>query len=123
LVTKTSPCSAGFMVPASVLRYGSHFWIFTEKPRALRMVPKDAAVMPLPSPERTPPVTKMNLVWPDFANTAPSCLVNSPTQSSNPAPRLVGSWIDVLGNLVVWYMLSTRSASGIFDYPLVAQGR
>jgi hypothetical protein len=39
----------------------------TEKPRAFRMVPKDAAVMPLPSPERTPPVTKMYLVWLPFA--------------------------------------------------------
>src|SRR5687767_12097865 len=42
--------------------YGSSFWTSTFWPRALKRRPSEAVVMPLPSPEATPPVTKMNLV-------------------------------------------------------------
>src|SRR5438093_13379399 len=46
------------MVPGSTLRYGSSFWRETVKRRAFRMFPIEAAVMPLPREETTPPVTK-----------------------------------------------------------------
>src|ERR1700694_4362876 len=46
------------MVPGSTLRYGSSFWRETERWRAFRMFPIDAAVMPFPNEETTPPVTK-----------------------------------------------------------------
>src|SRR3989441_9464356 len=46
------------MVPGSTLRYGSSFWSETLRWRAFRMFPMDAAVIPLPSEETTPPVTK-----------------------------------------------------------------
>ena len=41
-----------------MLIYGSNFCIVTEKPRAFSRRPSDAAVIPFPSPETTPPVTK-----------------------------------------------------------------
>src|SRR5919108_2776738 len=46
------------MVPGSTLMYGSSLRIETCRPRALRSLPMLAAVMPLPSEEVTPPVTK-----------------------------------------------------------------
>src|SRR5260370_6482774 len=46
------------MVPGSTLRYGSSFWSETLRWRAFRMFPSDAAVIPLPSEETTPLVTK-----------------------------------------------------------------
>src|SRR5713226_9874701 len=46
------------MVPGSTLRYGSSFCKETVRLRAFRMFPNDAAVIPLPSEETTPPVTK-----------------------------------------------------------------
>src|ERR1700716_1434781 len=46
------------MVPGSTLRYGSSFWSETDRPRLLRMLPIEAAVIPLPSEDTTPPVTK-----------------------------------------------------------------
>src|SRR5438874_12313982 len=58
-VTNTSPCWNGFIVPGSTLIYGSSFCIEIRKPRALRSLPRDAAVKPLPRLEDTPPVTKM----------------------------------------------------------------
>src|SRR5579884_216278 len=57
-VTKTSPCWNGLIVPGSTLRYGSNFCSCTRRPRALRSRPSDAATMPFPSAETTPPVTK-----------------------------------------------------------------
>ena len=42
--------------------YGSSFCRTTLSPRDLNRRPREAVVMPLPSPEATPPVTKMNLV-------------------------------------------------------------
>src|SRR4029453_4062735 len=56
-VTKTSPCWNGLIVPGSTFRYGSNFWTWTFRPRALRSRPSDAAVIPFPSDETTPPVT------------------------------------------------------------------
>src|SRR5579859_4601718 len=46
------------MVPGSTLRYGSSFWRETVRWRAFKMLPIEAAVMPFPSEETTPPVTK-----------------------------------------------------------------
>src|SRR5256714_9536721 len=46
------------MVPGSTLRYGSGFCGEPLRWRPLRMFPIEAAVMPLPSEETTPPVTK-----------------------------------------------------------------
>src|ERR671935_1360573 len=57
-VTNTSPCWKGLIVPGSTLMYGSNFWTWTLRPRAFSRRPSDAAVMPLPRDETTPPVTK-----------------------------------------------------------------
>src|SRR5439155_22051007 len=48
------------MVPGSTFTYGSSFWKATRRPRDLKRRPSEAVVMPLPRPEATPPVTKMN---------------------------------------------------------------
>src|ERR1043166_8379663 len=48
------------MVPGSTLRYGSILREATARPRAARMRPREAAVMPLPREEVTPPVTNTN---------------------------------------------------------------
>jgi hypothetical protein len=58
-VTKTSPCWNGLIVPGSTFMYGSNFWIWTRIPRLTRSRPIEAAAMPLPREETTPPVTKM----------------------------------------------------------------
>src|SRR5579863_442182 len=50
------------MVPGSTLRYGSNFCNVTRSPRLSSRHPMDAAAMPLPRDETTPPVTKMYLV-------------------------------------------------------------
>src|SRR6266516_667195 len=60
-VTNTSPCWNGLIVPGSTLRYGSNFCSWTRRPRAFSRRPSDAATMPFPSAETTPPVTKMYL--------------------------------------------------------------
>src|SRR5437773_7548267 len=57
-VTNTSPCWNGLIVPGSTFRYGSNFWSRTRRPRAFRSRPSDAATIPLPSADTTPPVTK-----------------------------------------------------------------
>src|SRR5438874_9940295 len=57
-VTKTSPCWNGLIVPGSTLRYGSNFWSCTRSPRAFSKRPSEAATMPFPSADTTPPVTK-----------------------------------------------------------------
>src|SRR5699024_12554917 len=51
-----------FIVPGSTFKYGSNFWIVTFKPRFFNKRPSDAAVIPLPSDDTTPPVTKIYLV-------------------------------------------------------------
>src|SRR4029079_13433769 len=57
-VTKTSPCWNGLIVPGSTLRYGSNFWSWTRRPRAFSKPPSEAATIPFPRAETTPPVTK-----------------------------------------------------------------
>jgi hypothetical protein len=47
------------MVPGSTLIYGSSYRIVTFKPRASRIAAKDAAAIPLPKEETTPPVTNI----------------------------------------------------------------
>src|SRR5947208_3060368 len=61
-VTNTSPCWNGLIVPGSTFRYGSNFWTWTLRPRALRSRPSEAATIPLPRPETTPPVTNTYFV-------------------------------------------------------------
>src|SRR5437763_16885349 len=60
--TYTSPCWNGLIVPGSTFRYGSNFCNWTRRPRALSSRPSEAATIPLPSAETTPPVTKTYLV-------------------------------------------------------------
>src|SRR5881227_4365571 len=60
-VTNTSPCWKGLIVPGSTFRYGSNFWTSTFRPRDFSSRPSDAAVIPLPSDETTPPVTNTYL--------------------------------------------------------------
>ena len=51
--------TVGDIVPGSTFRYGSNFMIDTDRPRSTSRRPNDAAAIPLPSEETTPPVTKM----------------------------------------------------------------
>src|SRR5919108_1527566 len=60
-VTNTSPCWNGLIVPGSTFRYGSNFCAVTVIPRAFSSRPREAATIPLPSAETTPPVTNTNL--------------------------------------------------------------
>ena len=50
------------MVPGSTLMYGSSLTIATLRPRASRIAPSEAAAMPLPNEETTPPVTNTKRV-------------------------------------------------------------
>src|SRR4029079_19298889 len=61
-VTYPAPCWNGLIVPGSTLMYGSSFIRRTLSPRASRIAPRLAEVIPLPSEETTPPVMKMNRV-------------------------------------------------------------
>src|SRR5919201_1781531 len=61
-VTNTSPCWNGLIVPGSTFRYGSNFWTWTLRLRAFRSRPSEAATIPLPRPETTPPVTNTYFV-------------------------------------------------------------
>src|SRR3954471_18257660 len=61
-VTNTSPCWNGLIVPGSMFRYGSNFCTWTLRPRAFSSRPSEAATMPLPSAETTPPVTNTYFV-------------------------------------------------------------
>src|ERR1041384_5634624 len=49
------------MVPGPTLRYGSNFLIVTRSPLCFNKRPIDAAAIPLPSEEITPPVMNINL--------------------------------------------------------------
>src|SRR3954453_14648702 len=71
-VTKTSPCWNGLIVPGSTFRYGSNFCACTRRPRAFSSRPSEAATMPLPSAETTPPVTKTYFVWGSVIVPAPA---------------------------------------------------
>src|SRR6185503_15840210 len=59
------PCWNGLMVPGSTLMYGSSLTIAIFRPRASRMAPSDAAAMPFPNEETTPPVVNTYLVMRD----------------------------------------------------------
>src|SRR4249920_832396 len=61
-VTNTSPCWNGLMVPGSTLMYGSSLMLVTRMLRDSRIAAREAAAMPFPSEETTPPVTKTYLV-------------------------------------------------------------
>src|SRR5947209_9369504 len=49
------------MVPGSTLIYGSSFMRETETPRFVSRRPREATLIPFPTDDATPPVTKMNL--------------------------------------------------------------
>src|SRR3990167_3784722 len=59
--TNTSPCSVGFMVPASTFKYGSTFTRLTGYPFCCRRRPIELVTTPLPTPLMTPPRTKIYL--------------------------------------------------------------
>src|SRR3990172_9528188 len=50
------------MVPGSTLMYGSSLMLVTRMPRDSRIAARDAAAMPFPREETTPPVTKTYLL-------------------------------------------------------------
>jgi hypothetical protein len=58
-VVDASPCWYGDIVPGSTLMYGSNFCRPTVNPRETSSRPMDAAAIPLPSDDTTPPVMKM----------------------------------------------------------------
>src|SRR6267378_2106497 len=60
-VTNTSPCWNGDIVPGSTLMYGSSLMLVTRMLRDSRIAARDAAAMPFPNEETTPPVTKTYL--------------------------------------------------------------
>src|SRR4051812_33443377 len=82
-VTKTSPCWNGLIVPGSTFRYGSNFCTWTWSPRALRRRPSEAAVMPLPRDETTPPVTNTYFVFGRLTGEIP-CLGSRETSVAAP---------------------------------------
>ena len=53
---------AGWRAPSASNRQHWNFIIVTERPRSTSSRPSDAAAIPLPRDETTPPVTKMYLV-------------------------------------------------------------
>src|SRR5262245_13007187 len=78
-VTNTSPCWNGDIVPGSTLMYGSSLMLVTRIPRDSRIAAREAAAMPFPREETTPPVTKTYLViylgrvgMEEFTGTPPS---------------------------------------------------
>ena len=62
-MTKTSPCWNGLIVPGSTLIYGSTFTKETVRPLDSNNAPIEAAAIPLPREETTPPVIKIYLVF------------------------------------------------------------
>src|SRR5512135_3383648 len=61
-VTNTSPCWNGDIVPGSTLMYGSSLRRVTLRPRDSRIAAREAAAIPLPREETTPPVTNTYFV-------------------------------------------------------------
>src|SRR3954469_21374630 len=89
-VTNTSPCWNGLIVPGSTFRYGSNFWSWTRSPRAFSRRPSEAATIPFPSAETTPPVTKTYF----------GARALTGFQGSTPSGgRLLGSWTDEYSEL------------------------
>src|SRR5680860_438151 len=74
------------MVPGSTLRYGSNFWITTLNPRLFSIRPNEAAVMPLPRDETTPPVT--NTCFAMYLS-SPVAVESGRGGTRGPAPHLV----------------------------------
>src|SRR5437764_13482681 len=74
------------MVPGSTLIYGSSFWIETSTPLLLSTRPIEAAVIPFPTDETTPPVKKMYLGIPLPLPAAASHLEHSHTNVT-PTPN------------------------------------
>src|SRR5882672_2812932 len=60
-VTKTSPCWKGLIVPGSTLMYGSSLRSVTLMPRDSRIAAREAAAIPFPKEETTPPDTNTYL--------------------------------------------------------------
>src|SRR5215831_18384910 len=83
-VTNTSPCWNGLIVPGSTFKYGSNFCTCTLRPRAFSSRPSDAAVIPLPSDETTPPVTNTNLVCDDLVCEALMSGLSDPRDGPHP---------------------------------------
>src|SRR5579863_1672495 len=61
------------MVPGSTFKYGSNFCRVTRSPRLSSKQPMEAAAMPLPRDDTTPPVTNMYLVA--GINSAPTSIM------------------------------------------------
>src|SRR3990170_4164554 len=78
-VTNTSPCWNGDIVPGSTLMYGSNFMIVTRRPRSTSSRPSDAAAMPFPREDTTPPVTNTNFVE--------CCIVTPASAAEGLSPR------------------------------------
>src|SRR5581483_3373031 len=75
------------MVPGSTLMYGSSFSRHTETPRPRSSRPSDATVIPLPTDDTTPPLTKMYLVTlASLRGCARSRLAHKATPALLPAP-------------------------------------
>src|SRR5690242_7088569 len=89
-VTKTSPCWNGLIVPGSTFRYGSNFCSWTRSPRAFSRRPSEAATIPFPRAETTPPVTKTY-----FGARA----LTGFQGSSGSGRCLLGGWADERGEL------------------------
>src|SRR5579859_5398878 len=81
------------MVPGSTLRYGSSFWRETLRCRAFRMFPIEAAVMPLPREETTPPVTKTYFDMDDLQGGFMDFTGN---RGGQPIPRSGRAWRDLV---------------------------
>src|SRR5215469_15450213 len=60
-VTNTSPCWKGLIVPGSTLMYGSSLRRVTLMPRDSRIAAREAAAIPFPREETTPPDTNTYL--------------------------------------------------------------
>src|SRR4051794_21947455 len=71
--------------------YGSNFWSVTLKPRVSSRAPMEAAAIPLPSPDTTPPAMKMYFVLmmssPPFDSTA-ACRQPAAEKILTPGRRL-----------------------------------
>src|SRR3954452_12285008 len=78
------------MVPGSTLMYGSSFRTETRRPRALSRRPMLAAVMPFPSEEVTPPVTKTYFAMGRASGGFSNATDSGPPKSNRSGPHGVG---------------------------------
>ena len=63
-------------MPGSMLIYGSNFWMVTRSPLDCRSLARDAAMMPLPNDEATPPVTNTYFVFILYSSNRTSKLIH-----------------------------------------------